>query len=178
MLPYSNESLDLCEIVEWQGPITRRHIWFSGQNILGRFNVPEEQKLIGLASSVEPIPASFSTIKLDKSGITDIAASIPNIGVQFEGKLETEKIVSFTFENCSVKRLEDSVLERILDVYGALDKRKQRRLRKTLFLSQLYYSEKVIIEAKSVISGNIEAELKSHNAHFKHKRNHNGLIRN
>ena len=176
LLPYSNEALDLGEIIEWRGPITRRNIWFSGQNIIGRFNTAGEKDLIKRVQSVKKVPAAFATIKLDKNGITDMAASIPNAGIDFEGKLATEKLVSFSFENCSVRRLEDGLLENILDEFDGLSAAKKRQLKRIEFLAKLFYSESVEIETKTAISANVEAELKANKVTFERTSSKNSIF--
>src|SRR5690606_5506958 len=102
---------------------------------------------------------------------------IPNVGLEFEGKLETSNLVGISFEECTVRRLEDDLLERILDTYSSLNARKKRQLKQVLFLSKLFYSKQVVIEAKSAVAGNIEAELIRKKAKFEHSGNKNEIFK-
>lgn len=164
MLLHSLASYKIGYRVEWNNRFHKKYEieqnYFTDDLDLDDPTENQLETLLGELNGEVKASASFGELELDKKNEIQAALNIPSIGINLEGKVNTSKIISFSYEGVKVLSLKDKTRSSIKDKIEAVrnaNKKKFKKIKDIGFIEQLFYADNVVLD----IDKTYEAELKA-----------------
>jgi hypothetical protein len=173
LLPVSLETFKVGHKVEWDNLV---HTKFDIEEsfftkFLGIEKSREKviaEKLVSLHASA-PGAGSFLALDIEKSNQLKAALKIPRVGLDLGTKVNTEKVVKFSFEDIRVRSLHDEVRDELIELLLEIksDKSLFKRIDSIMFVEKLFYAGSVSLTIEKGYESEIKSTLETMNIDFR-----------